>query len=99
MSVVHCSMGRLVDRLHLALDNQERRMVDKDIREEITMEWKHCALVIDRCDHLIYFRLRSDKKMGKNEDKRIFNKLGLSWVKLSSSWDWPLLSFSVDFVW
>ena len=52
LSVVHCSMGRLVDRLHLALDNQEKRLVDKDIREEITMEWKHCALVIDRFDTL-----------------------------------------------
>ena len=26
------------------------------------------------------------------------NKLGLSWAKLSSSWDWTLLQFSVDLV-
>lgn len=48
LSVIHCSVGRLVDRLHVALDSHERRLVDQERREEICMEWKHCALVIDR---------------------------------------------------
>lgn len=48
LSVVHCSVARLVDRVQVALDTHERRLVDQDRREEITMEWKHCALVIDR---------------------------------------------------
>ena len=53
LSVIHCSVGRLVDRLHVALDSHERRLVDKDRREEISMEWQHCALVIDRLGNIM----------------------------------------------
>ena len=38
----------LSERLERALVRHEVRLEEQDRREEIKMEWQHCALVIDR---------------------------------------------------
>ena len=37
-------------------------------------------------------------RLGSYYHHKLEDKLGLSWAKLSSSWDWTLLKFSVDLV-
>ena len=36
--------------------------------------------------------------MNKYGNVKIFDKLGLSWAKLSSSWDWTLIKFDIHLV-
>ena len=54
-----------------------------------------------QCYHLIYYidtvyhNLIYITTSNKNT---VYNKLGLSWAKLRSSWDWTLLYFFVDLV-
>ena len=48
VSVMQCSLGRVADRIGAALDLHQRRQEEEDRRNEIKIEWQHCALVIDR---------------------------------------------------
>ena len=49
LSVMHCSLGRLSDRISLALELHQRRQEEEDARDEIKMEWQLAAMIIDRC--------------------------------------------------
>ena len=49
LSVMHCSLGRLSDRISLALELHQRRQEEEDTRDEIKMEWQLAAMIIDRC--------------------------------------------------
>ena len=46
---MHCSLGRLSDRISLALELHQRRQEEEDARDEIKMEWQLAAMIIDRC--------------------------------------------------
>ena len=57
LSVMHCSLGRLSDRISLALELHQRRQEEEDARDEIKMEWQLAAMIIDRCALDEYFTL------------------------------------------
>ena len=54
---MHCSLGRLSDRISLALELHQRRQEEEDARDEIKMEWQLAAMIIDRCALDEYFTL------------------------------------------
>ena len=48
LSVMHCCLGRISDKLSVAMDKQNSRLEEEETRDEIKVEWQLCALVIDR---------------------------------------------------
>ena len=46
--LVHCSLGRMAERLEASLELHDSRQEEEDRRNDIKIEWQHLALVIDR---------------------------------------------------
>ena len=48
LSVMHCSIGKLSNKINEAIDIHNKRQEEDDLKDELIMEWQLCALVIDR---------------------------------------------------